>query len=146
MTMISKDKRARFHKLKTLKGVSTARTLAVIDKLKAWRRTNGLSQRQAAEVMKSHGVPATLTTLQRWEIGARDPGKFALAALDQFMDAHPTVTDAPRVGRWNKPTPDDRVDKIRALREQGATLLSIAQKFHISESSVSRICSGQRRK
>ena len=95
--------------------------------------------------MQKAGVPATLTTLQKWEIGAREPGKFALAALDQFMDAHPTITDAPVFGRWNKALLAAKVAQIRDLRNQGMTLLAIAERLGISESSASRICAGNRR-
>jgi excisionase family DNA binding protein len=40
---------------------------------------------------------------------------------------------------------DAQVAEVRKLRESGATLSSIAGKFHITESSVSRICAGNRR-
>ena len=45
----------------------------VIQKLIAWRRRNGLSQRAAVEVMQARDFPVTLTTLEKWEAGDRQP-------------------------------------------------------------------------
>jgi hypothetical protein len=76
-------------------------------------------------------------TLQKWEVGFRSPGRFAAKAMEHFLDEHPTIDDPPVVGRWKNQLPE--------LRENGATLLTIAERFGISESSVSRICAGNRR-
>jgi transcriptional regulator with XRE-family HTH domain len=125
--------------------VTTEQTNALIAKLKAWRKANSLSQRQATIVMHEHGLPITITGLQKWEGGFRSPGRFAAKAIEEFLDEHPTISKPPIVGRWKIRLPDAKVKKIRQLRENGATLLSIAEKFRISESSVSRICAGNRR-
>lgn len=116
-----------------------------MEKLKSWRKTNNLSQRQAVAVMESSGLEVPLLTLQKWEGGFRSPGRFALSALDQFLEQHPTVTDAPVYGRWKTTMPDSKVSEMRKLRANGMSLLSLAERFGISESSVSRICRGERR-
>src|ERR1700730_16833785 len=75
---------------------------ALVQRLKRWRKLNGLSVRQTVAMMQSLGFPV---------ISRR------------------TVNKA----------------EIRALRKQGLTLLSLAQRFKISESGVSRICSEKQR-
>jgi hypothetical protein len=60
-----------------------------------------------------------------------------------FTEQHPKITDAPVYGRWKSPNKD--IAEIRKLRKSGLTLLSIAQRFGISGSAVSRICAGNRR-
>jgi transcriptional regulator with XRE-family HTH domain len=114
-------------------------------KLKAWRKTNKLSQRQAAEVMASHDFPVLVETLQRWEGGFRSPGRLISKVLETFLRDHEIITDPPVYGRWKRPVSEEAVEEIRKLREGGIPLLTIAQRFGISESSVSRICSGNRR-
>jgi transcriptional regulator with XRE-family HTH domain len=118
---------------------------STIQKLKSWRAANKLSQRQAGVLMQRHGIPVTIGTLQKWEIGERSPGPFALVALQQFIERHPIIANPPIVKGWIKRLPDKKVAQIRALRKEGAPLLLIAEKFRISESSVSRICAGNRR-
>ena len=67
----------------------------VIERLKAWRETNNLSQAQAVEVMLAAGLPAKLKTLQGWEIGRHSPQPITAAALGRFLDQHPKVTHPP---------------------------------------------------
>jgi DNA-binding transcriptional regulator YiaG len=64
----------------------------VIERLKAWRETNNLSQAQAVEAMLAAGLPAKLKTLQGWEIGRHSPQPITAAALERFLDQHPTIT------------------------------------------------------
>jgi hypothetical protein len=91
-------------------------------------------------MMQSLGFPViSRRTVEAWENGARAPGQVVLLALDQFLEKHPTVTDVPKFGRWQ--LSDEKKAEIRALRKQGMTLLSLAQRFKISESGISRICS-----
>ena len=78
---------------------STARshkTIApVIQRLKAWRQDNNLSQSQAVEILLAAGLPVRVRTLQDWEIGRRAPRALAAAALEKFLDESPTVTPVP---------------------------------------------------
>jgi len=136
--------------LKKLPDVTSGKDLSVrercspvIAKLKKWRKTNNLSQRQAVEVMDMRDFPVTAASLKSWEQGVTVPGKLAAKALDAFLEQHPKITDAPKFGRWS--APNKNVPKIRKLRMTGMTLLSIGQKFGLSESAVSRICAGNRR-
>jgi transcriptional regulator with XRE-family HTH domain len=46
-------------------------------------------------------------------------------------------------GRWK--SPDKDIAEIHKLRKSGMTLLSIGERFGLSESAVSRICAGNRR-
>jgi transcriptional regulator with XRE-family HTH domain len=119
------------------------RASAVVEKFKAWRTANKLSQRQAAAVMVMHDLPVSIPSIQSWEQGVQLPGMFAAKALETFLEQHPKITDAPVYGRWKSPNKD--VAEIHKLRKTGMTLLSIAQRFGISESAVSRICAGHRR-
>lgn len=155
-TMVTtKEKRAQFQKLKSLPTLTTGRRLAekkrlakapaVIERLKRWRKANKLSQRQAIAVMNARDFPISISALQKWEIGIYAPDVFAFRALEAFLDQHPIITDAPRFGRWKEPVPAETVADIRKLRESGMPLLAIGQRFGISESAVSRICTGNRR-
>jgi transcriptional regulator with XRE-family HTH domain len=67
----------------------------VIERLKAWREANNLSQAQAVEVLLAAGLPAKLKTLQGWEIGRHSPQPITAAALEQFLDQHPKITHPP---------------------------------------------------
>jgi transcriptional regulator with XRE-family HTH domain len=155
MTTVDKEKRARFRALKTLPNLITGKdpavkqrddTLpAVVQKLKAWRKTNKLSQRQAVEVMASHDFPVLVETLQRWEIGFRKPGRLISKVLEAFLRDHQIIAAPPVYGRWKRPVSEEAVEEIRKLREGGMPLLTIAQRFGISDSAVSRICSKNRR-
>src|ERR1700759_1673281 len=108
------------------------------------RESNGLSQRGAIDVMKEE-IGMSLSSLQKWEIRKAKPGRFVAKAIGTFLDAHPVISDPPRYGRWGNPLAVDKVEEIRKLRGAGLTLMSIAQKIGISESSVSRIAKGNRR-
>ncbi len=118
---------------------------AVIKRLKKWRAANNLSQRQAFDVMAARGLPISFTSITNYEGGFRSPGASSAYALSRFLDDNPTITDA-KVYQRRDPLPDDKVGEILDLRKQGWELLKISEKFGISESGVSRIISGQRRK
>jgi transcriptional regulator with XRE-family HTH domain len=71
---------------------SKKRTVAaVIRRLKAWREGNNLSQAQTVAVLVAAGLPARIRTLQHWEIGRRSPRAITAAALERFLDEHPTI-------------------------------------------------------
>src|SRR5260221_9143114 len=57
----------------------------LIERLKAWRTSNNLSQAQAVKILVGEGLPIALTTLQQWEIGRRSPQPVAVAALERFL-------------------------------------------------------------
>ena len=65
-------------------------TAPVIERLKAWRERNNLSQSQAVEVLQSAGLPAKLKTLQAWESGRNSPQPITAAALERFLDERPS--------------------------------------------------------
>jgi hypothetical protein len=87
--------------------------------------------------MLANGVEVPLLTYQKYEGGFRSHGRFAAKAFEQFLDDNPTIANPPVVGRWKNQLPDAKVTEIRKLRENGAALLTIAERFGISESSVS---------
>jgi transcriptional regulator with XRE-family HTH domain len=68
----------------------------VVERLKAWREANNLSQSQAVKLLIAAGLPAKLKTLQGWEIGRHSPQAITAAALERFLDQHPTVLQPPR--------------------------------------------------
>jgi transcriptional regulator with XRE-family HTH domain len=71
---------------------SEEKTVApVILRLKAWRESNNLSQAQTVAVLVAAGLPAKIRTLQHWEIGRRSPRAITAAALERFLDEHPTI-------------------------------------------------------
>ena len=47
--------------------------LPLIQRLKAWRHAHGLSQYEAARVLREAGIPVTTDSLQAWEIGRSQP-------------------------------------------------------------------------
>jgi transcriptional regulator with XRE-family HTH domain len=148
--MTASEKRRSSRNLAKSPAISTAKNLSVkgrtspiIEKLKEWRKNNNLSQRQAVEVMGMRDFPVTAASLKSWEQGVTSPGKLASKALESFLVQHPKITDAPVYGRWKSPNKD--VGEIRKLRKSGMTLLSIGERFGLSESAVSRICAGNRR-
>jgi transcriptional regulator with XRE-family HTH domain len=116
----------------------------IIKRLQWWREKNGLSQRGAVEVMKDE-VGISLSSLQKWEIRKAKPGRFVVKALGRFLDEHAVISNPPRYGRWVDPLPDEKVEEVRKLRENGETLRVIGERFGISESSVWRIAKGDRR-
>ena len=67
----------------------------VIERLKAWREANNLSQSQAVEALIVAGLPAKLKTLQGWEIGRHSPQPITAAALERFLDQHPANPSPP---------------------------------------------------
>ena len=67
----------------------------VVERLKAWREANSLSQSQAVEFLIAAGLPAKLKTLQGWEIGRHSPQAITAAALERFLDQHPTHRSLP---------------------------------------------------
>jgi transcriptional regulator with XRE-family HTH domain len=117
----------------------------VIRELKAWRERNDLSQKAAAELLASEGVPVLLGTLRRWEIGYRRPGVFAAKALAEFLARHPKVKgDGGYGSRARPPVSRGVLKRVKELRKEGKTLREIAEMVGISESGVSRICGGSR--
>jgi|SRR5208337_244621 len=149
-TMTAKEKRERFEKLKRSKHLATAKDLAetkrvddVIRQLKAWRTRNNLSQRQAVFAMENRDCPVDIATLQQWEQGRYRPSNLAAKALETFLATYPTITDAPLYRKRTKLSAET-VAEIRRSREEGQTMISIAQRFGVDESYISRILSGER--
>jgi DNA-binding transcriptional regulator YiaG len=72
-----------------LSATSGKKTVApVIERLKAWREANNLSQLQTVEVLIAAGLPAKLRTLQDWETGRRSPRGLSSSALERFLNEH----------------------------------------------------------
>src|SRR4029077_17102006 len=69
----------------------------VIERLKARRQANNLSQSQAVKLLNAAGLPAKLKTLQGWEIAWHSPQAITAAALERFLDQHATHPSPPRV-------------------------------------------------
>jgi DNA-binding transcriptional regulator YiaG len=63
----------------------------VILRLKAWREANDLSQAEAVYALVAAGLPAKLPTLRQWETGRRSPPAITAAALQRFLDEHPSI-------------------------------------------------------
>ena len=74
----------------------------LVKKLMEWREKNHLSQRQAAAVLQRYGCPISETAVRAWENGRRVPRARMEKAVEAVIDQHPTITDAPRFGRWVK--------------------------------------------
>jgi DNA-binding transcriptional regulator YiaG len=64
----------------------------VVRLLKTWRAQNDISQAEAAELLCRRGLPIRLRTLQAWEAGRSAPNRFAVIALTEFLEKHPTVS------------------------------------------------------
>ena len=79
---------AEQEKLSTTSGQKSV--APVVQRLKAWRESNSLSQSQAVKLLNAAGLPAKLKTLQGWEIGRHSPQAITAAALERFLDQHPT--------------------------------------------------------
>jgi DNA-binding transcriptional regulator YiaG len=47
--------------------------LPLIQQLKRWRQSQGLSQSEVVRVLKEAGISVTLDSLQAWEIGRGHP-------------------------------------------------------------------------
>ena len=68
---------------------SKQKTVApVVERLKAWRQADGLSQSQTVDVLIAAGLPAKLRTLQDWETGRRSPRGLSTSALERFLEDH----------------------------------------------------------
>jgi DNA-binding transcriptional regulator YiaG len=65
--------------------------------LKAWRLRNGLTQPEAAEMLRGLFFPTTFATVRHWEAGAAAPKEATAEVLSRLLKAHPTVS-APRHG------------------------------------------------
>jgi transcriptional regulator with XRE-family HTH domain len=75
----------------------------VIERLKAWREANNLSQSQTIEVLIAAGLPAKLRTLQDWETGRRSPRGLSTSALERFLNEHPGGNTHPFSNRTPPP-------------------------------------------
>ena len=91
--MTSAEKRRSSKSVRKLPAVAAGtgvaakeRASAVVEKLKAWRTANKLSQRQAAAVMGMHDLPVSIPSIQSWEQGVQTPGKLAARALETFLE------------------------------------------------------------
>jgi DNA-binding transcriptional regulator YiaG len=73
-------------KLLTKSGQKTV--APVIERLKAWRDANNLSQSQTVDALVAAGLPAKLRTLQDWETGRRSPRGLSTSALERFLNEH----------------------------------------------------------
>ena len=67
----------------------------VVRQIRDWRRKNGLSQRAAVEVMRSHDLEVSTSVLSKWECGERQPGKLATKALQTFLTQYPVIENPP---------------------------------------------------
>ena len=66
---------------------SMKRSIApVIERLKAWRERNNISQAQAVKLLQSAGLPARLKTLLAWESGRNSRQAITAAAIERFLD------------------------------------------------------------
>ena len=119
----------------------------LMKRLVAWRTRNALSQRGAIEVLgRMDFGEIALGTLQKWEVGARTPGRFTAKCLSRFLDDHPLISGSElRVSLRKDPTPLKTVEAIIKAREAGKTLRAIAEHYGLSESGVSRIVEKNRR-
>jgi DNA-binding transcriptional regulator YiaG len=87
-----------------LSTTSGPKTVApVIERLKAWREANHLSQSQTVEALIAAGLPAKLRTLQDWETGRRSPRGLSTSALERFLDEHPEGITHPFSNRTPPP-------------------------------------------
>jgi transcriptional regulator with XRE-family HTH domain len=77
--------------------------IPAIQELKTWRRSNKLSQAQAARVLKAAGVRVTWRSLQNWEIGHRRPDANTAMDLSAFLKANSRGIDkAEDKASWKK--------------------------------------------
>jgi hypothetical protein len=75
----------------------------VVQQLVRWREKNHLSQRAAVQVMMDRGLDVSLFTLQTWEQGYRNPGRYAAQALSAFLRENPVIPNPPQYRRGPKP-------------------------------------------
>jgi DNA-binding transcriptional regulator YiaG len=64
----------------------------IVRKLIAWRRRNGLSQRDAVRVLQSHFFRISLASLTSWEQGRRRPMPQSARLLDELLTRFPVVS------------------------------------------------------
>jgi DNA-binding transcriptional regulator YiaG len=64
----------------------------IVGKLIAWRRRNGLSQRDAVRVLQSHFFRISLAGLASWEQGRRGPMPQSARLLDELLTRFPLVS------------------------------------------------------
>jgi DNA-binding transcriptional regulator YiaG len=62
-----------------------------VQKLKAWRVRNGLSQANAVAVLQAHYFHLSPAALRAWEEGRRAPAAHTAQILERFLEDHPTV-------------------------------------------------------
>jgi transcriptional regulator with XRE-family HTH domain len=101
----------------------------LIDRFKAWRTAQGLTQAKAAQVLAEAGLPIAVRTLQQWEIGRRSPQSVTAAALEKFLDEQEKQTAiqtrtnvAPvvqRLRRWREENNLSTTQAAAALTENG---------------------------
>jgi len=63
--------------------------LPLIQRLKDWRKQNGLSQYEASRALRQAGIPVTTDSLQAWEIGRWHPRAPVALALAEFLQKRP---------------------------------------------------------
>jgi transcriptional regulator with XRE-family HTH domain len=65
----------------------------IVRKLRAWRGSNGLSQRDAVRVLQSHFFRVSLASLASWEQGRRLPMPQSPHLLDELLTRFPIVAE-----------------------------------------------------
>jgi hypothetical protein len=63
-------------------------------------------------------------------------------AVEELLEKNPVIKDAPKFGK--RVLEEAEVREIRTLRDQGWELEKIAERFGITGSAVSHICTGRR--
>ena len=76
--------------------------LPLIQRLKAWRKQNGLSQYEASRALREAGIPVTTDSLQAWEIGRRHPRAPVALAPAEFLQKQAERRSRKRPGRRDK--------------------------------------------
>jgi DNA-binding transcriptional regulator YiaG len=71
----------------------------IIRKLRAWRRRNDLSQKEAVGVLQSHFFRVSLASLASWEQGRRLPMPQSVNLLDELLTRFPIVSVKPTATR-----------------------------------------------
>src|SRR6266550_8576706 len=84
----------------------------LIERLKAWRTSNNLSQSHAVKILVGEGLPIALTTLQQWEIGRRSPQPVAVAALERFLARQEKMSAS-----WRHKSVAPVIERLKAWRE-----------------------------
>jgi DNA-binding transcriptional regulator YiaG len=97
-----KEKRERFKQLvQTQRRLKPGKTFSaklrkgsihpIVQKLKAWRARNRLSQPKAVAVLQKHYFHTTFASVRSWEEGRRSPHPHTAEILEKFLNDHPTV-------------------------------------------------------